>query len=421
MASSSPALLSQVLPNNATTYERAMAAQVERLLALDVPIADLWNPQKCPVDLLPYLAWALSVDIWKTDWPEFKKRAVIAEAVKLHRLKGTETALRRYVDQVDAKVLQVVTPPQDFFAAADPSKEEMDAYVRKLPQLRLYTGQDNGRDEFGLFADMGFADHGFATLDMGPALYGRRATVRRNGVDEPLKVVTIETVVTERGVRDVERTSIPGDAGFAFFADFSFADHAFADTVRKEAKVVTVELDRTYDHEESTLRLDMVAPGLDPVNPRYERASDIGEPDFGFYADASFADHAFAVPDRSGELLFDRLYLFDPTIPSPLAGPGGFADHTRIGMDGFTAEVMIDASRTAHKGEAFANTLFADVSFAVDEDEGRYGEILQAVNVSKSLTDTVLVTFETTRSVTLDDGIDLNSDADMEARISRHI
>ncbi|WP_218789976.1 phage tail protein I, partial [Klebsiella pneumoniae] len=26
---------------------------------------DLWNPWKCPVKFLPYLAWAFSVDRWE--------------------------------------------------------------------------------------------------------------------------------------------------------------------------------------------------------------------------------------------------------------------------------------------------------------------------------------------------------------------
>jgi phage tail P2-like protein len=47
--------------------------------------------------LLPWLAWALSVDSWNADWPEAIKRVVIAESVVVHRHKGTIGALRRAI------------------------------------------------------------------------------------------------------------------------------------------------------------------------------------------------------------------------------------------------------------------------------------------------------------------------------------
>jgi phage tail P2-like protein len=83
------------LPSNATALERALAdVDGTRLLATPTAfIAGLWDPATCPADLLPYLAWALSVDVWNPDWPEATKRAVIAASPSIHRRKGTRAAV----------------------------------------------------------------------------------------------------------------------------------------------------------------------------------------------------------------------------------------------------------------------------------------------------------------------------------------
>lgn len=51
-----------------------------------------------PVHLLPYLAWAFSVDRWDRNWPEETKRQVIRDAWLIHRHKGTISALRRAIE-----------------------------------------------------------------------------------------------------------------------------------------------------------------------------------------------------------------------------------------------------------------------------------------------------------------------------------
>ncbi len=84
-----------LLPPNANEQERAIEAATARLGEVPVPLADLWNPERCPVSWLPWLAWALSVDEWDSAWSEQTKRDVIATSVDVHRHKGTVGALRK--------------------------------------------------------------------------------------------------------------------------------------------------------------------------------------------------------------------------------------------------------------------------------------------------------------------------------------
>lgn len=82
-----------LLPPNRSPLEARVAAS--HPLALPVPLRALYDPATCPVDLLPFLAWAFSVDHWSADWPENVKRRFIAESFAVHRMKGTRTAIDR--------------------------------------------------------------------------------------------------------------------------------------------------------------------------------------------------------------------------------------------------------------------------------------------------------------------------------------
>jgi phage tail P2-like protein len=87
--------MANLLPPNATTLERNVAVVNSRLGELPTPLRDLRNADTCPVELLPWLASELSVDLWGADWAEDQKRASIKTSLAVHRVKGTIGAVRR--------------------------------------------------------------------------------------------------------------------------------------------------------------------------------------------------------------------------------------------------------------------------------------------------------------------------------------
>ncbi|MEA1606149.1 phage tail protein I [Pseudomonas spirodelae] len=87
-----------LLPSNATQLERLAAQALAQIERVPVPIRDLLSPTRCPLPLLPYLAWAMSVDRWEEAWPESTKRQVIASSYYVHAHKGTIGSLRRVVE-----------------------------------------------------------------------------------------------------------------------------------------------------------------------------------------------------------------------------------------------------------------------------------------------------------------------------------
>ena len=94
--------MTDLLPPNATLLERAVDAASARLDELGVPVSDLWNPARCPLALLPWLAWSLAVESWDPDWPAELKRRACAEAFAVHREKGTVAAINRILRLIGA-------------------------------------------------------------------------------------------------------------------------------------------------------------------------------------------------------------------------------------------------------------------------------------------------------------------------------
>lgn len=85
-------------PPSSTLYERNLAQVMAAFFDVDIPVRTLWNPDTCPPDSLPYLAWAFSVYRWDESWDEATRRKTIKDSFFLHRHKGTIGALRRAVE-----------------------------------------------------------------------------------------------------------------------------------------------------------------------------------------------------------------------------------------------------------------------------------------------------------------------------------
>ncbi|WP_165771281.1 phage tail protein I [Pseudomonas abyssi] len=83
-----------LLPPNSTLQERSLEEVSARLDHLPLIIRDLWSADTCPDDLLPWLAKAVSVDVWSPAWTPDQKRGAIRNSLAVHRKKGTIGAVR---------------------------------------------------------------------------------------------------------------------------------------------------------------------------------------------------------------------------------------------------------------------------------------------------------------------------------------
>ncbi|CAI0766779.1 Bacteriophage P2-related tail formation protein [Serratia quinivorans] len=92
--------MNSLLPPGSSPLERRAAEACAAVSDLNVPLRDLWNPDKCPIVFLPYLAWAFSVDRWDEKWPAAEKRKSVKDAFYIHRRKGTVAAINRVIENM---------------------------------------------------------------------------------------------------------------------------------------------------------------------------------------------------------------------------------------------------------------------------------------------------------------------------------
>lgn len=104
-----------LLPPNTTQLDRNLEQVCSHIEDIPVPLRDLWNPDTCPAELLPWLAWTLSLDSWKTYWPESIKRERCRQAVAIQRRKGTLRSVKNVVSSfggdIEIKEWWQKTPP----------------------------------------------------------------------------------------------------------------------------------------------------------------------------------------------------------------------------------------------------------------------------------------------------------------------
>lgn len=397
-----------ILPNNASQLER----DLERVTAFpDLPIdalANLTDPRRIDARFLPWLAFRFSVDFWNDDWSEEKKRDVIAQQFDLHRLKGTEAGIAGMLEVVDAHLRQTVTFPQRAFASGVITKAQRNAWLGKMPQIRIYFATEKGRiggDDFAGSdgrSDGAFVGHGFARFDAAAAIYGRRAVLRYpDGSEIKLRRSTLETVRETRNAVEIDQLHIPGKAGPAAFVG-RFFGHAFVTVKNKQASVVTVSLDRAYDADRSTLHLDTVSPGLDPIDVKYERYADRLPRGPALIA-GDFARQRFVMADDAANHIYDRVFLHDKTVDVPWVKAHSFAGHTRLGISPFKAELLVEARSKSSPRGAYVGLGFCGRSFAIKENLTKTKLAYAAVRRSKSARDRLKVETKTTRAITFGD------------------
>ena len=135
----------RLLPPSSPSFLHHSEQGAQRLSELPIHINTLWNPDTCPAHLLPWLAWALSVDRWDETWSEEARRQIIRDSWHIHRHKGTISAMRRAVEPFGA-ILSITewwennAPPGSFRLDIDISerglteetRQEMERFVLEL-------------------------------------------------------------------------------------------------------------------------------------------------------------------------------------------------------------------------------------------------------------------------------------------------
>lgn len=424
-----------LLPPNRTPWETALSltSAERRPLPIDL-VAAVWNPATCPVHLLPYLAWQLSLDVWDDEWPETTKRQACRKALELHRLKTTLAGIKAHVALTGAEVRRAIRPPGSGFLYAAMTDEQRKAWLDSLPQVRIYPfyrltisksrhflsgpgarqfhsirgGQsfiltdESGAeltDEDGntLMSSGGSANSGdpspspvvtgFLRKTRGRGLYGRRATVYDRGVETDVIYEADTGQVAERIFIGRERKRQWHGAGHV--------GQGYLTASIAGENVVTVRLDETAG-------FFAIGKGLEPVNVRPQR---IYQPRVAPEARAFYGRHrkgTFLKGSFGALLVYDRISLHDPDRMGARRKTRNFHGFGRFGIADYTAELRIKIPMQRPRR---TSGRWHGVGYRMATDMAPMRKAIEAVRVSKAFRDTVMIDTAVTGQVKFGRGL----------------
>jgi hypothetical protein len=383
-----------LLPQNATQYELAIAEAVAAWWDVPVALLDtLWDPRKIPADLLPFLAWALSVDIWNDRWDISKKRSVTARSVALSRMRGTEPAFREFLDIVDARLVEFLPPPQGLFPKNRWSGDQLQQWRSQFPEIRVYpfrVRHVKPRNQLTI-GQPWFGSRHVLRPSVAGQYGGRRATWVKNGVETGVTVrVDVGTGEFARGIFTVMLpTTLPRLAP-SFIAGRGFFPRP------------STAKSRVYIYGEGVRTPDLLPPGVPvSIDPDHVAAKHVVRGGF-------FLGHTLSMVLRrsvAAEHVYDSVRIYDPAVAIQFGTPrkgGWILGSSKLQQQPFLLRLTADLSRR-RRGGLVVGKSFPQI--ARPFDSSRVDEGLSAVRAAKIGRDRMMVRTNLHREINPTDSI----------------
>jgi hypothetical protein len=382
-----------LLPSNATPFERAQSLADASRWPLPVDLVkSVWNPATCPLDLLPYLAAGLGLEIWHDDWSEAFKRATIADIWALKRNKTKLKGLAAYAGLEGGRIVKAVRPRDKVFAVEPWSAAERAAIEAAMPQIHIFPAAPTFAVELGM-AFLGACALGYdfvaAPSDAAErwaerAVYVDGATSIRCRVDNIDGLASASTQIAVSTACSVARYF----SGAALETGALFADDA-------ETSVILITPD-------SSALSFAVPTGLTPSTVRPVPTADnvAGPVDMAFAYHMTLGYLSTLYPSDAAAHLYSSLTLFDLTRIKDPGAAVSFWGWSSFGCAPYTAELTLDV-RLAGPAWPFPGPL--GLATIIEPDLSPFWDALAALRVAQAQRDTVLV------STKLYQPIDFNS------------
>lgn len=316
-----------LLPSTATPWETAISlvGAERRPLPSDL-IKSVWNADNCPAHLLDILANELSVDIWDDAWDEKRKRAWIKRSIPLHKIKGTLACIKEYLAQAGGEVIRVTRPPEGFVLADSQTPAEYEAWVKTLPQVRIY--RERVTSEVGPFISTDVGAFNLDALDNlpDPVETGRKAVLWRDGT---------ETAVGVDDSGGLSSLTVALRIPLRSFAALGFDEGCLA---ALEDLAPIYRMGVSYDQ---TLALNPVSPGVRLKIVSAETVSEVLSA-IGCFGDRGVLDDDYFADDLISEVYY-RIPIIEPgdAKATYLADVFGVLDLSRFGKQAHRAELAI--------------------------------------------------------------------------------
>lgn len=368
-----------LLPPEATRYGKAVDEASAGVLAVPVPLDTLWNPWLCPPSHLPYLAWALSVDVWEDGWSLPKKRAVIADSFRLHSIKGTLEAIKRLVSLAGAEVVGVERPPMRIVSGPSMTREQREAWLSGLPQLRVwrvYEAGELGRRKayYGGRGHKHFAERYFPVASTALYRLRRRARWVVDGVET-------DTRVSEFGsyYRLHIRCALPSSvvSGLPIHRRFFIPSTA-------GERLVTIQpsTDKPWSRP--------IGPSLEPATAIPEKVYVAGDIRRRVYSGAPIYRRFFA-RSTAAFRVFDRWAVVTGAVPTSRRTPIQFNGIGRYGFAPHTARLRVKITKQVPSFAGGTGYYAPRMKFWLPHDPRPMQAVLRACRAAKRASDKIVL------------------------------
>jgi hypothetical protein len=340
-----------LLPSSAGRLERALEqAAVTPPIAI-ADIRKLWDPEDVPPAFLPWLAWAFDVPAWPTG--EAERRAVVAGAVRSHRIMGTLGSFRELARFAGSELLRATTPPAKTFCGVAMTEAERDAFLARMPYVMIYPFRHEGVSRSMFVGDLVggprsyMADTG-AILRIGDAL---ELVDPDTGLVTPLNNVDLDRLREARLGHVALDVRLKGLARGVFLGEAP--RRPWLVDQNAAGRFYRLTLDAPYVTDDERWSMLSIRPSLQPATGTYEEVRIAGTAYGVFLGDRPRL--RYLVRSEAGLRIAKRLRLYDPdrAVAQARRKTSLFLGQ-RIGrMPAHRAEIAIDMRSPTPPGKAF--------------------------------------------------------------------
>lgn len=391
-----------LLPQNRTAFEEAADLTGARIADLPLDIPKLVRPFEMPAPFLPWAAWGLSVDFWENEWPEDKHLLMLARSLRMHARKGTATAIAEAVQIMGGEVRRFIVPPSKTHLSPAFTQAEREAYLALFPQLRVYPFVARGvagRPTRFLSSPTGAASAFAGPLRTVKARFTRTAKLWDRGAETDLTFREVrlestgflgateydEVILGPKATKAIHLGAPPRARGFLI------------DDQGVASRIVRIPRDATYEFRLGRETYTTVLPEAQLIDVRPQFISEIhpGQKGAVYAGGGSRIGGGFLPPTISWQHLFERWHIHDPDRIPIERRRSMHLGNTRLGMPAYNAEASI---RLLGKRPWRIASRFVK-GYVVSTSKKPIADARQAVRITKSLRDKVLLNTKTFRAI----------------------
>jgi len=391
-----------LLPPNSTEFERAIEQATARVADIPVdPLRQLRQPYKVSTSLLPWLAWGLSVDFWRSSWTEEQRRNFAARSLPWHQRKGSRAAIREAISFTGNSARDFVTPPSKTFLMREYTDEERAKFLKLFAQLRVYpwVRRSTGR-HFARFlssAGDGMAASAYAgpISALGPtgSRFTRTAAVWDAGTETQIthREIKLEKVA-DIGAVEYDEVVIPARKTRSIHLGAIRNNPAYlVDDQSVRRRMVRISRDADYEYRIRRETYTTVWPDAGLIHVAPEKVAEAHPAQNGSRFPGRKAGQrplgGFLPPSVAWRHVFERWHLHDPTRVPEARVRSVHLGNTRLGLPPYHAEVRVRITGKRHKK---CTCRFVG-GHMLTTSKDAIKEVRDATRAAKSLRDKVLL------------------------------